>query len=173
MPNGFIPNERQRQIEALIEKYEKTVYKLAYSYLRNKQDADDIYQEVFLRYFRNKPEFAGEEHEKAWFIRTTINCCKNLCASSWFRRTAPLEENTLGDEAVYVPQEQSELFTAVMALPTKYRTVVHLFYYEGYSVREIAELTGEKATTVTTRLNRARAKLRDALTEMETVCARL
>ena len=173
MPNGFIPNERQRQIEALIEKYEKTVYKLAYSYLRNKQDADDIYQEVFLRYFRNKPEFAGEEHEKAWFIRTTVNCCKNLCTSSWFRRTAPLEENALGDEAVYVPQEQSELFTAVMALPTKYRTVVHLFYYEGYSVREIAELTGEKAATVTTRLNRARAKLRDALTGMETVCAKL
>ena len=72
MPNGFIPNERQRQIEALIEKYEKTVYKLAYSYLRNKQDADDIYQEVFLRYFRKKPEFADGEHEKAWFFKAFI-----------------------------------------------------------------------------------------------------
>ena len=165
MPNGFIPNERQRQIEALIEKYEKTVYKLAYSYLRNKQDADDIYQEVFLRYFRNKPEFAGEEHEKAWFIRTTVNCCKNLCTSSWFRRTAPLEENALGDEAVYVPQEQSELFTAVMALPTKYRTVVHLFYYEGYQTEEIARILGRSPSTVRSQLTRARQKLRELLKE--------
>lgn len=166
-------NENRRQIEALIEKYEKTVYKLAYSCLRSRQDADDIYQEVFLRYFRRQPEFTSEEHEKAWFIRTTINCCKNFCVSSWFRRTAPLEEGALGEEAVYVPEEQSELFAAVMALPAKYRTVIHLFYYEGYSVREIAELTGEKVTTVTTRLNRARTKLRDALTEAEPVCARL
>ena len=154
-----MPNERQRQIEALIEKYEKTVYKLAYSYLRNKQDADDIYQEVFLRYFRNKPEFAGEEHEKAWFIRTTVNCCKNLCTSSWFRRTAPLEENTLGDEAVYVPQEQSELFAAVMALPAKYRTVIHLFYYEGYSLDKVARLCGCTPAAARKRLSRSRKLL--------------
>ena len=165
--------EFSTKAEELVDKYARLVYQLAYARTRSKEAAEDIFQDVFLRLVSKRPVFDNEEHEKAWFIRTTINCCKNLCASSWFRRTAPLEENTLGDEAVYVPQEQSELFTAVMALPAKYRTVIHLFYYEGYSVREIAELTGEKATTVTTRLNRARAKLRDALTEMETVCARL
>lgn len=168
-----MPNEKHRQVEALIAKHEKTVYKLAYSYMKNKQDADDIYQEVFLRYFRKKPEFENEEHEKAWFIRTTINCCKNLCVSSWFKKTAPLEENVFGEEGVYVPQEQSELFEAVMGLPVKYRTVIHLFYYEGYSVREIAELTGEKVTAITTRLNRARGKLRDMLTETAPVCVKL
>lgn len=168
-----MPDNRKQEIEALIAKHEKSVYRLAYSYMRNKQDADDIYQEVFLRYFRRKPEFASEEHEKAWFIRTTINCCKNMCVSSWFQKTVPLEENVLGSEAVYVPREQSELFTAVMELPLKYRTVIHLFYYEGYSIREIAELTGEKVTAITTRLNRARSKLRDTLTETDPVCAKL
>ena len=166
-------DKKKKKIEELIARHEKTVYKLAFSYMRNKQDADDIYQEVFLRYFRRRPAFENGEHEKAWFIRTTINCCKNLAASSWFRRTAPLEEAALKDERVYVPKEQSDLFTAVMALPAKYRTVIHLFYYEGYSVREIAELTGKKVTAVTTRLNRAREKLRDVLAEADPVYMKL
>jgi len=154
---------QRKQTEALINKYEKTVYKLAYSYMRNRQDTDDIYQEVFLRYFRRRPEFESEEHEKAWFIRTTINCCKSYYMSGWFRRTGALEEKALGREDSYEMEERSELFYAVMELPVKYRTVIHLFYYEGYTVREIAELTGEKVTAITTRLNRAREKLRNVL----------
>ena len=93
--------ERKQQIEALILKYEKTVYKLAYSYMRNRQDTDDIYQEVFLRFFRKKPEFESEEHEKAWFIRTTINCCKSYFLSGWVKRTMALEEQTMGREDSY------------------------------------------------------------------------
>ena len=153
----------RKQIEALILKYEKTVYKLAYSYMKNKQDTDDIYQEVFLRFFRKKPEFESEEHEKAWFIRTTINCCKSYYLSGWVKRTMAFEEGTHGREDSYEMGGQSDLFYAVMELPVKYRTVIHLFYYEGYTVREIAGLTGEKVTTITTRLSRAREQLRDVL----------
>ena len=155
--------ERKRQIEALILKYEKTVYKLAYSYMKNRQDTDDVYQEVFLRFFRRKPEFESEEHEKAWFIRTTINCCKSCLTSGWVKRTMALEERTLGREESYEMEEQSELFYAVMNLPGKYRTVIHLFYYEGYTVKEIAELLDEKVTTITTRLGRGREQLREVL----------
>ena len=155
--------ERKQQIEALILKYEKTVYKLAYSYMKNRQDTDDIYQEVFLRFFRKKPEFESEEHEKAWFIRTTINCCKSYFLSGWVKRTMALEENTMGQEDSYEMGERSELFYAVMDLPVKYRTVIHLFYYEGYTVKEIAELLDEKVTTITTRLSRGREQLREVL----------
>lgn len=155
--------EQKQQIEALILKYEKTVYKLAYSYMKNKQDTDDIYQEVFLRFFRKKPEFESEEHEKAWFIRTTINCCKSYFLSGWVKRTMALEESTLGQEDSYEMGERSELFYAVMDLPVKYRTVIHLFYYEGYTVKEIAELLDEKVTAITTRLSRGREQLREVL----------
>jgi RNA polymerase sigma-70 factor (ECF subfamily) len=144
-------------------KYEKTVYKLAYSYMRNRQDTDDIYQEVFLRFFRKKPEFESEEHEKAWFIRTTINCCKSYFLSGWVKRTMALEERTMGQEDSYEMEEQSDLFYAVMELPVKYRIVIHLFYYEGYTVREIAGLLEEKVTTITTRLSRGREQLREVL----------
>ena len=155
--------QRKQQIEALILKYEKTVYKLAYSYMKNRQDTDDVYQEVFLRFFRKKPEFENEEHEKAWFIRTTINCCKSYFMSGWVKRTMALEERTLGQEDSYEMEERSELFYAVMDLPVKYRTVIHLFYYEGYTVKEIAELLDEKVTTITTRLARGREQLREVL----------
>lgn len=155
--------ERKQQIEALILKYEKTVYKLAYSYMRNRQDTDDIYQEVFLRFFRKKPEFESEEHEKAWFIRTTINCCKSYFLSGWVKRTMAMEERTMGREDSYEMEERSELFYAVMELPVKYRTVIHLFYYEGYTVKEIAGLLEEKVTTITTRLSRGRERLREVL----------
>ena len=157
--------ERKRQIEALILKYEKTVYKLAYSYMKNRQDTDDVYQEVFLRFFRRKPEFESEEHEKAWFIRTTINCCKSCLMSGWVKRTIALEERTLGREESYEMEEQSELFYAVMNLPGKYRTVIHLFYYEGYTVKEIADILHISGTAVTTRLSRARQILESALKE--------
>ncbi len=154
---------QRRQAEALIKKYEKTVYRLAWSFMKNRQDTDDIYQEVFLRYFRKKPEFESEEHERAWFIRTTINCCKSYFLSGWFRRTMALDDRTAGTQESYEMEERSDVYYAVMALPVKYRTVIHLFYYEGYTVREIAELTGEKVTTITTRLNRGREQLRDVL----------
>lgn len=144
----------------VIERYKDTVYKIAYTYCKNKSDADDVFQEVFLRYFRKTPVFDDLGHEKAWFIRVTINCCKKLLLSSWFRKTSQLEDNM-----VFESTEESELFYAVMNLPRKYRTVVHLFYYEDYRIKEIAQLTSQKETTVATQLQRARQMLKNKLRE--------
>lgn len=144
----------------IIEHYKDTVYKIAYTYCKNKSDAEDVFQEVFLRYFRKKPAFNSPDYEKAWFIRVTINCCKKLLLSSWFKRVLPL-----GNNLSYEAQEESELFHAVMALPLKYRVVVHLFYYEEYRIKEIARLTNQKETTVATQLQRARKLLKIRLME--------
>lgn len=144
----------------IIERYKDTVFRVAYAYLKNRSDADDIFQEVFLRYFRKRPAFCDADHEKAWFIRVTINCCKKLLFSSWFKRTGPLDEGISFETA-----EQSELFYAVMELPLKYRAVIHLYYYEDYNIREIAGITAQKETTVSTQLQRARQMLKNKLRE--------
>ncbi len=145
---------------AIIDKYKDTVYRVAYSYCKNASDADDIFQEVFLRYFKNKPEFNTYEHEKAWFIRVTINCCKKLLGSFWFKRTVAMEDNIKFED-----EEESEIFHTIMELPLKYRTVVHLYYYEDYSIREISKILDIKETTIQTQLQRARSMLRKKLKE--------
>lgn len=144
----------------VIQRYQDTVFKIAFTYCKNRSDADDIFQEVFLRYLRKNPRFADQSHEKAWFIKVTINCCKKLLFSSWFKKTAPFEDNI-----AFETSEESDLFFAVMNLPLKYRTVVHLYYYEDYSIREIAQLTAQRETTVTTQLQRARQLLKTGLKE--------
>ncbi len=149
--------QEEAAIEATIQNQSDTVYKLAYTYTKNKYDADDIYQEVFLRFFKKKPEFQNEEHTKAWFIRTTINCCKSLYLSNWFKKTVVMEE--IQNDITDVFQEDS-LFQAVMELPEKYREVIHLFYYEEYSVKEIAGILKRSESSVTTQLNRGRSRLR-------------
>lgn len=150
----------EKDVIHVIERYKNTVFKVAFTYCKNRSNADDIFQEVFLRYFKKKPGFADEAHEKAWFIRVTINCCKKLLFSSWFKKTAPLDETIAFETA-----EESDLFYSVMELPLKYRAVVHLYYYEDYSIKQIAELTNQKETTVSTQLQRARRILRTKLEE--------
>ncbi len=154
-----LPDEKDGAVQ-MIKRHKDTVFRVAYAYCKNRSDADDIFQEVFLRYFRKNPAFADAEHEKAWFIRVTVNCCKTLLVSSWFRKTQPLDDGLSFETA-----EQSELFFAVMNLPVKYRLVIHLYYYEDYNVRQIAEITCQKETTVTTQLQRARQMLKTKLRE--------
>ncbi len=144
----------------LIERYKDTVFKIAYTYCKNRNDTEDVFQEVFLRYFKKQPVFDSLEYEKAWFIRVTINCCKKLLLSSWFKKTLPLEDNL-----TFQTPEESDLFYAVMELPLKYRIVVHLFYYEDYKIRDIAGITSQKETTVATQLQRARQLLKNKLLE--------
>ena len=146
------------ELEQVIEQYGNMVYRLAYSQLRSKADADDIYQEVFLRYFQKRPKFESEEHRRAWLLRVTINRTRTLFNSAWFRHTAPLEECA----AVFEPEEQ-RLDEALRQLQSKDRTVLHLFYYEELSVREIAQLLSRKESTVRTQLTRARRKLAEIL----------
>lgn len=136
------------------EKHSDMVYRLAFARVKNKHDADDILQEVFLRFIKSKGKVENEEHLKALLIRITINCSKTLLTSSWFKRTEPLSEN------FSVTDEYSDTLDAVLRLPQKYRTVIHLHYYMGYSVDEIASVLKSKPSTVKSQLHRARQKLK-------------
>lgn len=143
---------------AVLSRYADMVYRLAFARTKSRYDADDILQEVFLRYIRSAPDFQEEEHCRAWLIRTTVNCSKTLLMSAWFRKTVPLDDTLVAEM-----RETGEVYDAVLRLPKTYRTVVHLYYYEGYSVAEIGGLLGCKEATVKTRLHRARNLLRDTL----------
>jgi len=153
-------DDKANTVLQVIERYKNTVFRIAFAYCKNRSDADDIFQEVILRYLKARPEFNSEEHEKAWFVRVTVNCCKKHFFSSWNRKTMPIDEDIRFETA-----EQSDLFYAVMDLPLKYRIVIHLYYYEGYKIKQIAEMTKQKETTVATQLQRARQLLKTRLKE--------
>lgn len=147
-------------IENVIKVYSNMVYRLAFSRTRNKSDADDIFQEVFMRYIRKKQEFETEEHRKAWLIRVTINCSKKLWESSWIKKTVPLDETI-----VFEMKEETNLHYELQKLPIKYRTVIHLFYYEDLSIKEISIALNKKPSTIRTQLTRARYRLKEFLKE--------
>jgi RNA polymerase sigma-70 factor, ECF subfamily len=141
-------------INGLLDKYSDMVMRIAFSNLKNQQAAEDIFQEVFIKLMEKMPAFENQDHEKAWIIRVTINLCKNHLKTTWFRKTTALEENIC-----ITKDEQREVLEAVMELPIRYRNVVYLFYYEGYSMKEIAEILKQKQTTIGTWLYRARKLL--------------
>lgn len=145
------------EIEA-IKRNSNTVYRLAFSQTRNKNDADDIYQEVFLRYLKRKPDFENDEHEKAWFIRVTLNCSKTHLKSF---RNPMIEELDESFEAQEVNKE--DLSFALDRLPKKYRAVIHLFYYEDMSISDIANALELKEGNVRMLLTRARRRLKEIL----------
>jgi len=142
----------------MVEKYFDTVYRLALSQTQDSHRADDVLQEVFVRYIKTDTEFESEEHIKAWLIRVTINCSKSSFTNSWNKKTVPLTE----DLTFEIP-EQEDLYFAVAKLPKKYRAVIHLFYYEDLSVKEIAQYLKTKETTVKSQLHRGREMLREIL----------
>ena len=143
-------------IEAIVRKYSPALLRAAFSVLRNAADAQDAAQEAFLRLLEKRPAFNDEQHEKAWLIRVTINAAKNMRSAA--ARREPLEENT-----AFVYEEYSETLNAVLSLPVKYRTVIHLYYYEGYSIKEIAAILDIPEATAGTQLARGREKLRTML----------
>lgn len=143
-------------VEDIVNKYSKTVYKLAFARTRNKDDAEDIFQDVFLIYIRKRPAFASEEHEKAWFIRVTINCSKTFWSSLKKKSLEILDEDIPSGET---PEEIMEEY--LEKLPIDYRTVIHLFYYENMSTTEISNILDKKESTVRMQLTRARRLLKD------------
>lgn len=147
-------------ITQVIDKYSDMVYKLAYAKTCNKYDADDIYQEVFMRYVKKEPVFASEEHRKAWFLRVTINCSNNVFSSLWRKNTTELKGEIVQD----FPDDFG-VIEELKKLSVKHRQIVHMFYYEGLSTKEIAEIIGMKESTVRANLTRARAKLKIILKE--------
>ncbi len=144
----------------IVEKYFNMIYKLALAETRDVHHAEDVTSDVFLKYMETKKVFESEEHIKAWLLRVTINQARSVFSSSWFKKTVPLEETL---EAAGIPEEESEVYLAVMKLPDKYRTVIHLFYYEDFSVLEIANILNSNESTVKSQLLRARGLLKDAL----------
>lgn len=154
----------QRFREA-VEQYGDMVFRLAYSYLKNRADTEDVMQESLLKLYVEPRDFESADHERHWLLRVAANECKKLLRSPWRRRTDPLDE--AAEAAAFDHPAQSELFRQVMALPPKYRAAVYLYYYEGYSVKETGELLGAKASTVQTWLMRARGQLKTKLKEAE------
>ena len=156
--------EEQITAEAAIDRYADMVYRLALSQMKNRTDADDLFQEVFVRLVSNVEKLESWEHVKAWLIRVTINCAKKHFDLYWNKNVDYMEDETLlkGEEA-YGPPEEYPVRGAVAKLPPKYRLAVHLFYFEELSVAEIAEQTGQKEGTVKSQLHRAREMLREML----------
>ena len=148
--------------EAAVRLYGDAVYRLAYALLRSRHDADDVFQEVFLRYHRAAPDFDSAAHQKAWLLRVTANCAKTALLSPWRRRNVPLE-----DVYTWEAPEESAVDSALASLPAKYRSVIHLYYYEGYSTEEIGRVLGRRPATVRSQLTRARRQLADILKEEE------
>lgn len=145
------------------ERYMDTIFRVAYSYLRSKSDADDVTQDVLIQLYKTDTPFRDGEHLKRWLIRVTVNRCKNIFRSPWHRMEDIADyESALSFEA----PECRELFDAVMALDKRYRVPVLLYYYEGYSQKEIDEMLAVPEETVRTRLFRARGKLKTSLTEV-------
>lgn len=145
-----------------------TVFRVAYGYLRNHADADDVTQAVLLKLWRCDTEFADDEHVRRWLIRATVNECTSLYRTLRRRPEniddyletlrAPESDGEDGDRA-------TELLRRVLELPARYSVPVYLYYYEGYDTRQAAELIGVPEATLRTRLARARRKLKDVLTQ--------
>ena len=161
MSNTFVQNE---SIETVIQRYKATVYSVALSYVNSREDADDIFQEVFLIYFRTNPQFNEEEHRKAWLIRTTINCSKRVVDSTYRKRTVPMDE--MEEESFeFQTKEENAVYVALQALPEKYRTVLHLFYFEDMSIDMICKVLDLKSSTVKVQLMRGREMMKEKLKE--------
>lgn len=151
----------EQEVNQAIDLYADTVRRICILHLKNFSDTEDIFQEVFLKYALSSVVFKNAEHEKAWIIRVTINNCKDLLKSFFQSRTVPI------DEIISMPMEEkekhSEVLEAVLTLPLKYKDVVYLHYYEGYSAVEIAKILHKKLNTIYTLLARARNKLQEKL----------
>ena len=142
----------------MIKKYFSMVYKLALNQTKSHDNADDVVQEVFLRYVQNDRDFESEEHLKAWLLRVAINCSKNVFTNTWFKRT-----EALADDIVFETPEKGDVYYATLELPQKYRAVVHFFYYEDMSIAEISKCLNQKESTVKSQLHRARELLKAKL----------
>lgn len=150
--------QNRKEIENVIEKYSDMVYRIALTRCGTIENAEDIYQDVFIKFSEKMPVFKNEEHEKAWFIRITLNLSKNLKLSAWNKKVINLDENI-----EFQTKEETDVFSVVCELPTNYKTVIYLMYYEGYKVKEIAKIMRKQEGTIKTWLYRAREILKNKL----------
>jgi len=144
-------------------RYADRLFAAAFSICRDRADADDVVQDTFVKYCSLDLDYADETHIRAWLIRVAVNRAKDLRSSFWRRRRVTWEDYM--DELSFAAPEDSRLFAAVMRLPEKYRIVIHLFYYEDYSVAEIADILHSREGTVKSQLSRGRRLLKNMLME--------
>ena len=146
-----------------VRNHRAMVFRIAFGYTKNTYDAEDITQEVFLKLYKSNTEFAADENIKAWLIRVAVNQAKSLLKTVWNTRRGELTENLTDSKGSFLSDDCLELYRYVDGLKPKYRTIIYLYYYEQYSVKEIAELLKIRETTVTTQLSRARNQLKEKL----------
>ena len=152
--------EKKRAFEKDYETYIRDIYRLCFSFMKNHMDAEDVVQETFLKYYNLDSEFESEAHKKAWLIVTASNCCKNML-KHWWRPRKNIDDftETIGDDR----PEIDEMMEIIIKLPAKYKTVIYLYYYEGYNSREIAKLLNKPESTIRTYLQKAKKILKEKL----------
>jgi len=151
----------KEQIQLAMDEYGNMVLRLAYTYMKNQHDAEDVFQDVFIKLYEHMDRIQNGEHMKAWLIRVTVNVCKNKLKSFTHRKMDAYEEWIHSPSVDH--RDRFEVMSAVTSLPVKYREVVHLFYYEGYQTKEIARLLKKRESTVRSLLARAREMLKNKL----------
>lgn len=157
----------EKQLQEYFQKYYPVCYRVAFTLVKNHADAEDIVQEVLIRFFVYRPKFASGEHEKAWMIRTAINLSKDLLKSKWHKTTVGMEAVPEAERSYFqIPyMENDDMLWRVLELPQQYRNCLYLFYYEDYSIREIAAILEEPENTVKTNLRRGREVLKQKMSE--------
>lgn len=151
-----VDNDR---IAAAIHRYSDMVYRICFIYLGNRPEADDVFQEVFLKLFQKKTSFASEDHEKAWLIRVTINQCKDVLKGYWWKRIDLMENIELPEHN----SDERDVLMLVLSLPQKYKDIIYLYYYQEYTVPQIGQLLKRSDNTIYSQLHRARELMRQKL----------
>ena len=166
----FAPKEDAKPVETvsisqqaaqILDTYGDTILRYAYSYLHNQSDTEEVLQDTLIQFLKTRPVFESDEHEKAWLLRVAGNLCKNRLKYNSLRQTDELREELIAEQR----EDLSFIWDAVQALPVQYREVIHLFYREGYSTREISQILGRKEAAIRSDLSRGRGKLKELLKE--------
>ncbi len=151
----------EQEVSIAVERHSDMIRRLCMIHLKNYHDTQDIFQTVFLKYVLSSVVFENEEHEKAWFIRVTLNACKDLLKDFFHTRVVSMDE--LGEQASSFSSDNMEVLEAVQSLPSKYKNVVYLHFYEGYTAPEIGKILGKNVNTIYTYLTRSKNMLREKL----------
>lgn len=154
--------QSRESYEKIVDKYSDMIYRISYQNLRNSYDSEDIMQEVFLALLKSDIEFKSDEHLKAWLIRVTVNKCIDFKKSARYRTTLPLD-----DQVIQHNEEEQGIMEELFKLPEESRNIIYLYYYESYTIAEIAKILGKKQNTVNSKLQRARKKLKSILEKGE------
>ncbi|MFI3260338.1 MAG: sigma-70 family RNA polymerase sigma factor [bacterium] len=155
-------SSRETKFEDVYERNASTVYRVCFMYVKNKHDAEDLTQNTFIKYMKYDPSFESLSHEKSWFIVVASNTCKNHFKAWWNKNTMSLAEEYIGSS-----EDNNDILEIVLKLPNRYKKIVYLFYYEGYTTKEISTILGINESTIRTQLSKARSLLKSKIGELK------